>query len=128
MRISEELVKKSLDIIKRHEALLNKLNSVQQSLELANTKLNQYKNEIDNIGEENLENKTKIYEILISYEDEIKKLSKDTKPYIDELETLKKESSLLYLKIKELFPNKKDEEIQKILFHNMDEYSKKYNL
>jgi len=122
MRINEELVKKSLDIIKKHESILSKLNAVQKSLELASNKLNQYKNEIDNIGEENLENKTKIYEILISYEDEIKKLSKDTKPYINELETLKKESSLLYLKIKELFPNKKDEEIQKILFNDMNEY------
>lgn len=128
MKVSEQLVKKSLDIITRHEKLLNKINNISDMLNEAKDKLNTYKLELDNIGEDNIKNKTKLYEILMGYENEISKIKTKSQPYIDELEQLKKESSLLYLKIKELFPNNTDDEIKDILHSDMDEYAKKYNI
>lgn len=128
MIIKEELVKKSLDIIVRHDKLLNELSKIQNLLNTTSEHLMIYKEKIDNIENDSLNDKQKLYDIFLKYETEIRSLKNDTKPYIEDMEKLKKEASSLYLKIKELFPTKSEEDIKDILKKDLDEYKELNNI
>lgn len=117
-----------MDIKSKHETLVNDINKIYSLLTVTNEHLIKYKDEISNLGEDNIKNKQKLYDILIKYESQMKKLNNDTKPYLTALENLKKESTNLYLKIKDLFPNKSDDILKEILTKDIEEYREINNI
>lgn len=128
MKIKEELIKSVIDIKNRHETLVDDLNHVYSLLTVTNEHLIKYKDELSNIGEDNIKNKQKLFDIFLKYESKIKKLNHDIKPYLEELEKLKKESTILYFKIKELFPNDDDDTLKDILSNDLEEYKNINNI
>lgn len=134
MKIKKEFIKKSVDILIKHENILNKFNKIQKILLETQSKLMSYKNEINEINTIDTNNNTDIKKqqnllfILNKYEDDIKSLKNKTQPYIDEINNIKKESLFLYQKIMNTYPNKTEEEIKKCLFDEITKYKEKNNI
>lgn len=122
MKIKDEIIKSIIDIQGRHKNLVDKLNDIYKLLNITNQHLMKYKNELDNMDDNKLENRHQLYNVLLKYESDIKKLNNDTKPYLEEMESIKKTSTVLYLKIKELFPNVDEEILKDKLAENIERY------
>lgn len=131
MKIKKEFIKKSVDILIKHENILNKFNKIQKILLETQSKLISYKNEINTIDTNNntdIKKQQNLLLILNKYEDDIKSLKDKTQPYIDEINNIKKESLFLYQKIMNTYPNKTEEEIKKCLFDEITKYKEKNNI
>lgn len=129
MKIKSEIIKSIIDIQNRHKALVDKLSNIYMLLDVTNEHLITYKNQLDNIDtSQNLKTKQSLYDILLKYEAEINKLNDETKPYLEEMESLKTTSTSLYLKIKELFPNTDDDTIKSYLYEDIHEYKALNNI
>ena len=121
--IDINLVKQAKSIRDKHIKTIDKYNNITKVLNEYENKLISYKDDIDKIdvNEENIENTKKALDIMEDFELTINNLSNKVKPIIKELEDLKKQSNLLYNKIKENHPNKNDDELKEQLFKQLGE-------
>lgn len=123
-----------IQYIKEAKRIIDSYNSIVKDLEIVEATIKENKEHMDKIkiqidilhtsNEPNLLKKQQIFEIMASYEKEISKLQNVMDPYIKKLDKLKKESHVLYGILKEKYPGKTDNQLQEIIFKQLDKMEK----
>jgi len=127
MKIEIQYIKEAKRIIDNYNAAISELGIFETTLAENKRLLLDMKSSIEKLKQSNdtdLLKKQKVFDVMSGYDKEIDRLQDVMLPYVTKLETLKKDSNILYGILKEKYPGATDKQLQEHIFEQLEEMKK----